>query len=539
MSHAQMKKIEDNNFFMESFHKADKKELLKKLISEATRIDGDALWCRRNRPESWEETTRHLSNEIHENISPFDFGRLFQRLDATYPSLHANITLPDELDYRKETKKKRLPIEFEAEVHSIDGNDTIFVITEVDKSFPWKADFKPQIRDQITSINGRDIESWREENFIFCKFALKIQCDTRLSDRLKSGLLSVNILKEKSINFGLKRGAKLGSIVVPIMDGSRDLKNDDKKHSCSDLEKIYSDYKLVFGEGKNVCLFEKKNSPEIALMRIISFVAVENEKGEIFGPKEEAKLLFPFWKKVSSKYKHLIIDVSDNHGGDVPAPITALILDKPFQDLWVQFKKTKEFGNTDFRSQDLIFGRMVEKAFVDLGVWKHWDKIKYGDFLPPIPQFCVDDGKDCLKDRYQLATHSFSGKVSVIVNQWCVSSCSGFVWTLKNHLPSDRIKFVGFPDSADTTYERYRINVYFSHLQKSGFEISIQPDRYRPNNARSMLALTWRVSATRSTDQNGKMMSMLPIILDRFVPWHSDKNRWIQEAIKVAEEEKN
>ena len=30
------------------------------LVAEAIRIDGDALWCLRNRLEPWEETTKKL-----------------------------------------------------------------------------------------------------------------------------------------------------------------------------------------------------------------------------------------------------------------------------------------------------------------------------------------------------------------------------------------------------------------------------------------------------------------------------------------------
>ena len=157
--------------------------------------------------------------------------------------------------------------------------------------------------------------------------------------------------------------------------------------------------------------------------------------------------------------------------------------------------------------------------------------------MPQLPQFCVNDGKDCLTDRYQPAQHGFTGKVSVIVDQRCVSSCSGFVWTLKNYLTADKVKFIGFPDSADTTYERYRINVWLFPHTKSGFEISIQPRKYRPESDRSMLALSWLVSATRTTDETGKVLSMIPITIDRFVPWHNDKLTWIKEALKRAEED--
>lgn len=528
----------EQDFFISAFDKADKKGIFSTLVSEATRIDGDALWCRKNRAESWEETTELLSNEIYQEIRPLKFGRLLQRLDATYPSLHAKIELPEELNYRKKALEKKLHLEFSAEVRSIEGDETSFFITKVDTAFSKrKSNDQVQIGDRITAINGKPIDSWREENFLFCKFALKAQCDTELFNNFRSGLLSFDFLNEASISLTLERHNKSWNLTVPIV---ADENKSDKKSdifSCAEIaNRDYRNYKLIFGDGRNICLFENKNAPTIALMRIFSFVP-EEHNGKVFSPQEEADLLFPFWKKVSAKYKKLIVDVSGNRGGDIPGPITALIVNRPFQDQWMQFKKTKEFENIDFRSKHFTNGRMTEKAYAQLEVWQKWQDLKYGDYLPPVPQFCVADGKDCLTDLYQPAQHGFSGNVAVVVDQWCVSSCSGFVWTLKNYIDPNKIKFIGFPDSADTTYERYRINVWLAPHLKTGFELSVQPRQYRPDDYQSMLALSWLVSATRTTDHHGAILSMTPLAVNQFIPWRNDKKRWLQEALAVAEKD--
>ena len=61
------------------------------------RLDGGGLIPRKNRPESFRETTNKLANEALKNKTPFDFYRTFSRLDATYLNLHTHANFSENL----------------------------------------------------------------------------------------------------------------------------------------------------------------------------------------------------------------------------------------------------------------------------------------------------------------------------------------------------------------------------------------------------------------------------------------------------------
>ncbi|MGZ3733174.1 MAG: hypothetical protein ACXU9U_05500 [Parachlamydiaceae bacterium] len=70
-----------------------KMQMVASLKDEIDRIDGEGLLPRSNRPESWDKTIQRLKNEAATANTAYDLGRVFKRLDATYPNLHAKVLL--------------------------------------------------------------------------------------------------------------------------------------------------------------------------------------------------------------------------------------------------------------------------------------------------------------------------------------------------------------------------------------------------------------------------------------------------------------
>ena len=63
------------------------------VVGSITRLDGDGLVFRSKRRESWDATVARLRREAEAAGSLTDFGRVFKRLDATYPNLHTRVHL--------------------------------------------------------------------------------------------------------------------------------------------------------------------------------------------------------------------------------------------------------------------------------------------------------------------------------------------------------------------------------------------------------------------------------------------------------------
>ena len=59
----------------------------------------------------------------------------------------------------------------------------------------------------------------------------------------------------------------------------------------------------------------------------------------------------------------------------------------------------------------------------------------------------------CLKEKWKPVDHHCKGNIIMITGQWCISSCTGFAWTIK-HFLRDKVKVIGMPESGDSTYSR-------------------------------------------------------------------------------------
>ena len=78
--------------------KDERGNLFQAVVDEINRLDGEGLSIRGHRPESWEVTTAKLKEEAQAAKNLFELGRVFKRLNATYPNLHSNGYMYRQLD---------------------------------------------------------------------------------------------------------------------------------------------------------------------------------------------------------------------------------------------------------------------------------------------------------------------------------------------------------------------------------------------------------------------------------------------------------
>lgn len=122
----------------------------------------------------------------------------------------------------------------------------------------------------------------------------------------------------------------------------------------------------------------------------------------------------------------------------------------------------------------------------------------------------------------------------MMTNEWCISSCSGFVWSMKKQLNA---KIIGLPDSGDSAYARLFVDIYLDFKSQDGFRLEVSSRKARTNQKLPEGALLrQQVSATRSTDSKGKLLSGRPRYVDEWVApvYRSYLGSWESQVFKAA-----
>ncbi len=508
-------------------------------LKELERLDGDGLLPRLGRKQSWNQLTRKLRSELSKATSPMDLGRVFKRLDAAYTNLHAHITLNPDYDFASEGRPM-IAASFQPELINQDGSVPRYLISNVRKEYfiHLEPAQRPQAGDELLAINGVSIKKWSDENFEFCKFPLRSQCESDFWDNFRKGNLSW--YRRQPLVYSLRRGDKKIEVKVPIYakieNSSPAGSKTDTPQPCG-LEPVrYPHFELVY-QGYQACVYENKSVPNTALLRIRSF---RYNKGELINDidhvsKEVERFAKKYWDKKSQVLQHLILDVIENGGGDIVTDWSAQFLDQPFQDQWVQFKKTKELEDLEWRKNAFYEDEGKFKVYDGLRASERWSSIKEGEFIPAMPQFCFSNKGDCLKEKFPAQSGAYKGRITILTDPWCISSCVGFVWTLKHYL-KDRVQFAGLPDSGDSTYSRTYVEAAFNNNGKS-FRLSILP---RPPLSRAEVSkealFRAAVSTSRSTDENGNVVSGVPMKMDHFSSprWNENTEEWIARLLETV-----
>ena len=499
-----------------------RKAILHALAREMIRVDGEGLIVRKGRPSTFEDLTLGLEQEAFSANTWADFARSLKRLDQAYPNLHAYFE-PSEIF---PMPSRIIPsVGFSGEWIRLDK--TQFRVSRVDP-IPFPEETAPKIGDILLGINGKPIEEWAANHFDFCKFTLRPQCDLDFPSDFYNEV--VGWTRNEPLIYKIQRGNRVWTISIPLKDRVPRVK-DEAKLLCANFPDRYSDFHLAYG-GKFACFYEKDNDSSTLILRITSFQYHRSTNSN--GPRstqEEVNAFLPYWQAHAQAIKHLIVDVSDNGGGNQITPYYDVFFDRPYQEQWTRFKKIQELNDATLRAAMFWETNSLELWFQNLTKEGVWDAIPYGEFLPSVPMFCALENEDCRNGLFPVHNPGFKGKVSLIVNQFCVSSCDGFVYTFKQELGA-RVEIIGQPQAADTAYSRLRIGVELDQKAPEGFRLKMLPQY---GNVPAEILFSQIASVTRSVTSGGQIVSGKPLSVDAFISNTVERQSlWIQDAIRAA-----
>lgn len=493
---------------------AQRAAMVLKLASEMERLDGEGIIVReRNRAKSFQEIAQLISEEAKAAASWPELLRAFTRLDAAYPNLHARLDLAP----RFAQDRVRPVIRFNP--RTLPGSDHVeYFVTNGEHAGA-----------RLLAINGRAISLWQEEAFDFCKFPLREQCDLELFSNLAREYLSWN--RGQLLAYTLERDGRRYEAAVALDHFPTPAREADP--GCGEDRALYAGYTLAH-EGRFGCVFLRDGDPSRALLRISSFYYSDEEQGSIRSVDDEVKALWPWWEKNAPGIRELLVDLAGNHGGNAPIEWYTILFPEAFQEQWVIFRKLPEMLNGNIRQQILFWGTPQQEVwFQALRRDGTWDATRAGDFLPPVPMFCAgDESSNCRDGLFPVRAHGFTGHVTMLLNQWCVSSCDGFAYALKEHL-GERVTTAGLPQAADTAYARLRLKLTLEPAVPGGFRVSVD-QKGNDQPAMGELVLTQGVAVTRSVKQDGTVVSGLPLPIERAVdvPYELNGRGWRAYAVE-------
>lgn len=257
---------------------AKNRELLfKTYISEIQRLDGDGLIPRKNRVMSWQKITNQLKAELLRAKSKKEIGRVFARLDAAYPNLHAHIALADEFNWRADGRLSIAANFYPEEVFETELPKRYLIGSAKQEYFiNLDADLRPQAGDEVLAINGRSIQKWSDENFEFCKFPLRSQCEVTFWNNFRDELLSWH--RKQDLHYTIKRGQKTWQVRVPVFGRQSNGKQDATKEPACGVDdgQRYPGFENVYS-GFHACVYESKYFQDVAILRIRSFNYTKSE----------------------------------------------------------------------------------------------------------------------------------------------------------------------------------------------------------------------------------------------------------------------
>jgi hypothetical protein len=495
------------------------------LVREMERLDGDGLVFRARRREAWRDTVARLRREAESAATLFDFGRVFKRLDATYPNLHTRVHLRSELDAVKTEGRVVFPIVVRPE--RLDkGRPSAFRVASVDAAAGPGA---PAAGDRVIAIDGRPVAEWADENEIFCEFPLREQCDADLFENLRRELLGWH--RKQKLVLRLEHAGAARDWEVPIRLETKPPSSPTSDLPCGVPPERYPGFQLVY-RGSHACLFASPKQPGVVVMRVDSFVYGGDEAVSWLGGETDL-LFYNYWEKNAPKIRTLVIDVIENHGGDAPIGYYQLLFTRPFQEQYVRFKKIAEFERPDIK-EELFWRDGGKLLWLDaIRADGTFAAVPEGAFLPHVPQFCADKKRDCRATTWSPRAHGFRGDVRVMVNAMCVSSCVGFVYEMRRELGA-RARLYGIPDSGDSAFSRLAVLV--SPTARGEVLVEIGPRKRATNVSSPEPWVRQIVSVTVSTDAAGRVVSGEPQPLDGWVPrlYDESDDAWAAKVLRAA-----
>jgi hypothetical protein len=500
------------------FQNVNKDKLFDQTVQEVERLDAEILSVRENRPESWKQTVAKIKQRFLQAQSDEEAYHALQSLDATYPGLHTTIHVPSDHDAAVNLFQNfQLPFTFYPKKN---GAALSFLVGQVLDSV--KNLIQPG--DELGELENVSMPELNHDAFLFCDYAQAYPCSQEFYQNFHRGFLRLNLKDRATIRVTIKRNHVEKTIAVPIVTPKEVSKfSTDSTMSASSCFKESRRYPkaipLYLGTG--LCLYQTQQ-PAVGVLRLASFGTRMDKAEKWVSFAEDFEKFLLEWKKYYPKWRALILDMANNGGGDVPVRLTKLLVHQPFQDQWVRFKNIAEF-------KDPLFFTEPYNSKTLAGLLEA-NKNFTGTFFPPIPQFPIPDKEATA--LYDPDPNVFSGQIVGMVDRGCISSCTGFLWTLHRYA-KDKLTTVGRPDSGDSTYERINIIAFKDPLQTDGFKIHILPTNLKIQPGWQSL-FNWTVSVSLTTDRDGLIYSMKPDPVDHWVDDQPSYAKWIAAAYKKA-----
>ena len=238
-------------------------KIFDKVVSELERIDGEGLPARNNRPEDWKTTLKILQAQVRTAQTPREFGQVFRKLDATYPNLHAQVVLDENFDIAAGRLRPTIAVQFGAEIVGPRQKNIQYKIksieTEMMKDF--KESNRPAVGDELLAINGKPMSEWSKENFIYCKFPLKEQCEMNFFDHFRKAFLSWNW--NSPLEYTLRRNDRTLTTKIPVKSMTQG--QNPSSNDCLVEPDRYEGFKPVY-KGTNICAFESPTHPGVTVL---------------------------------------------------------------------------------------------------------------------------------------------------------------------------------------------------------------------------------------------------------------------------------
>lgn len=500
-------------------------EMFSAIAAEMERLDAEALLVRANRPTPWKVTVEQLHAELSQSTDQAGLAIALGRLDQAYPNLHSFSNLGAELS---QSLPRRLTPLVRFSTDWLSESQTRFRVSKVEPGLSIPADSYPVVGDEIIAINGKAMAYWSDVNFDFCKHPLRSQCDTLMSEKIIGRLLPWT--QHQPLSYTLNRAGRHWTIAVPIVEAPAKPHADPTHLECGNAPARYKGFIPTY-IGRRLCVYESTHATSTAIMRITSFTYPRLPEGHAIPSLEQELITFYPWWKAHGTFEHLVIDLIDNGGGNAPIPYYQVLFGSPFQEQYFRLKKSPEIIEERIRKGIFWGSTGLEVWFQDILKSGIFSATATGGLLPPVPMFCPDESKNCSDGLFDPWAHPFTGKISVLLNEWCVSSCDGFAYAIQEHFGA-RAKFYGHPQAADTAFARMTIHAFLDPAQPKGFTLKVRPIRTEMNPAPYF---SQTVSVSRSVTADGTVVSGIPVPLDGFIAETLENHdRWVQTALDAA-----
>lgn len=500
-------------------------KIIDALAAEMLRLDNEAIYVRRNRPTPWDQTVGGLLADAAMASDWTQFLNVFARLDHTYPNLHAHSKVGEQYASQQYNK-----IDFKVGFTYDEYDETSgkFVISRVDKDANIPTDKTLDLYEELIAINGQPLTKWQQDNLEFCKFSLPQQCHRLLYHNLRKGVLSWK--PDQPLIFSVRAGRKSFDFQVELKNYQEPAKNPNEEYCSTEKNRYTNTYKLVYS-GNRACVYQEQHEPGVAVLRITSFDYSNLKSNEPINSVEaEVAALYQWWEK-NAYWNQLIIDVINNRGGAEPTEYFKILLKDDFQQIFVNYKKIKELENPKIRESIFWGSKAQELWFQGLISSGKWNQLVEGEQTSAVPMFCPDANRDCTQGLFKPMPHPFYGRISVLLDQWCVSACDNFVHTLQERVAS-KVKFFGQPNAADSAYSRLAIHVYLDPTATDGFRLEVTPADAKPGKD---VLVTQIVVVSQTVDSFGKILAGAPVTLEAFIEKSAhDTGNWHRDVLDLA-----